>query len=147
MRFLLSLLLVFAVTCVFFHQDVFTDGSLSDTGHKSRAALEADYKNAEKEQKRFQGRINSYVSERNRYIGLANDLKVRGGGSLGSLQTIMISSLSSATKTTLANSVGLTLRAFLSVYGSSSLAGAIESAVSTARSNHGSAESAYNNTK
>ena len=146
MRFLLSLLLVFAVTCVFFHYDVFTDGSLSDTGHKSLTELEADYKNSEKEQERFQKRIDSDVSERNRYIGLANDLKVRGGSSLGSLQTTMISSLSSATKTTLANTVGLTLRAFLSAYGSSSFAGAIESAVSTARSHHGSAESAYNNT-
>ncbi len=145
MRFLFSFLLVFAVTCVFFHQDVFTDGSLSDTGHKSLAALRADYNNSEKEQDRFQGRINSHVSERNRYIGLANDLKGRGSGSLGSLQTIMISALSSATKTTLANSVGLTLRAFLSAYGSSSLASVIDSAISTAATYHGTAESAYNN--
>ena len=145
MRFLFFLLLVFAVTCVIFDQDVFTDGSLSDTGHKSLAALKADYNNAKLEQERFQGRINSYVSERNRYISLANDLKGRGSGSLGSLQTILISSLSSATQTTLANTAGLTLRAFLSSYGSSSLASAVDSAISTAATNHSAAESAYNN--
>ena len=76
MRFLLSLLLVFAVTCAFFHQDVFTDGSLSDTGHKSVDALKADYTNSEKEQDRFQGLIDGYVSERNRYIGLANAITI-----------------------------------------------------------------------
>ena len=146
MRLFFVLLLIFAVTCVFFHQDVFADGSLSDTGHKSLIALWGDYNNADKEQERHQGRIRTFVSERNRYISLANDLKGRGSGSLGSLQTIMISSLSSATQTTLANTVGLTLRAFLSAYGSSSLASAVDSAISTASSYHSSAESAYNNT-
>ena len=57
----------------------------------------------------------------------------------------MISSLSTATKTTLANTLALTLRAFLSTYGSSSLASAIDSAISNANSYHGSAQYLYNN--
>ena len=113
--------------------------------HESEQYAKDDVENAEKEQNRLQGIIDEYISERNRYIALANDLKGRGSGSLGSLQTIMISSLSSATKTTLANTVALTLRAFLSAYGSSSLASAVDSAISSASSYHGSAQYLYNN--
>ena len=146
MRFLLALLLVCAVTCVFFHQDVFTDGSLSDTGHKSLKALEADYNNSEKEQERLQNRIDAYVSERNRYVALANDLKVMGGGKVGSMQTILISALTGSSHKSLAAAVGLTTRAFLSAYGTSSLASAADSAISNANQLHASAEWAYNNT-
>ena len=88
MRLFLLLLLLFAVTCVFFHQDVFTDGSLSDTGPKRLKALEADYENSKLEQERFQGRVDAYEEERNRYINLANDLIGADNSSVSSMHSI-----------------------------------------------------------
>ena len=104
-----------------------------------------DRENAMLEQDRLEKLITEYLRERDRYVSLADDLKGRGSGSLGSLQTILISSLSSATQTTLANTAGLTLRAFLSSYGSSSLASAVDSAISTASTYHGMATYLYTN--
>ncbi|RKU21582.1 hypothetical protein C6499_21520 [Candidatus Poribacteria bacterium] len=146
MRFLLVLLLISAVTCVFFHQDVFTDGSLSDTGHKTLKALEADYKNSESEQKRLQGRVDTYEEERNRYINLANDLIGADNSSVSSMHSIAVSALSSSYKDKIASRLGLTAQAVLNLFGSSSLESTIESFISTAKTNDGSAWSAYNNT-
>ena len=137
MKYILTIGLLVSLLCCVVVSDVSAHGT-------DQNALD-DIANAQSEQDRLQGIINEYIGKRDRYISLANDLKVRGGGSLGSLQTTMISSLSSATKTTLANTLGLTLRAFLSIYGSSSLASAIDSAVSDASSYHGSAQYLYNN--
>ena len=146
MRFLLVLLLISAVTCVFFHQDVFTDGSLSDTGHKTLKALEADYKNSESEQKRLQGRVDTYEEERNRYINLANDLIGADNSSVSSMHSIAVSALSSSYKDKIASRLGLTAQAVLNLFGSSSLESTIESFISTARNYEDSAWSAYNNT-
>ncbi len=109
------------------------------------AHAETDIDNAKSEQERHQKVINEYVSERNRYIALANSLKGMGSGSLGSLQTTLISSLSTANQTSLANTLALSVRAFLSIYGSSSLSSAVDSAISSASSYHGSAQYLYNN--
>jgi hypothetical protein len=137
MKYIFTIGLLLSLVCCFVVSDV--------AAHAPDAHAETDIDNALLEQNRLQGIINEYIDKRDRYISLANDLKVRGGGSLGSLQTTLISALSSSTKTTLANTLGLTLRAFLSIYGSSSLASAIDSAVSNASSYHGSAQYLYNN--
>ena len=146
MRLFLVLLLIFAVTCVFFHQDVFTDGSLSDTGHKTLRAIWADYENSKSEQERFQGRVDAYEEERNRYINLANDLIGADNSSVSSMHSIAVSALSSSYKDKIASRLGLTAQAVLNLYGSSSLESTIESFISTAKTNEDSAWSAYNNT-
>ena len=146
MRLFLALLLLFAVTCVFFHQDVFTDGSLSDTGHKTLRAIWADYDNSKSEQERFQGRVDAYEEERNRYINLANDLIGADNSSVSSMHSIAVSALSSSYKDKIASRLGLTAQAVLNLYGSSSLESTIESFISTAKNYEDSAWSAYNNT-
>ena len=146
MRFLLVLLLISAVTCVFFHQDVFTDGSLSDTGHKTLRAIWADYDNSKSEQKRLQGRVDAYEEERNRYINLANDLIGADNSSVSSMHSIAVSALSSSYKDKIASRLGLTAQAVLNLYGSSSLENTIESFINTAKNYEDSAWSAYNNT-
>ena len=146
MRLFLSLLLILTVTCVFFHQDVFTDGSLSDTGHKTLRAIWADYENSKSEQKRLQGRVDTYEEERNRYINLANDLIGADNSSVASMHSIAVSALSSSYKDKIASRLGLTAQAVLNLYGSSSLESTIESFISTAHNYDSSAWSVYNNT-
>lgn len=104
-----------------------------------------DVDDAAKEQKRLDDLVDDYIIKRNRYIALANDLKGRRSGSLGSLQTILISSLTTKIHESLADTVGMALRTFLSGYGTLSLADAVDSAISTANTYHGMATYLYSN--
>ena len=137
MKYISTIGLLLSVVCCFVVYDVSADAP--------DAHAQTDIDNAKSEQDRLQGIIDDYIRKRNRYIALANTMKGMGSGSLGSLKTTMISALSTVQKTTLADTLALTVRAFLSIYGSSSLASAIDSAVSDASSYHGSAQYLYNN--
>ena len=137
MKYIFTIGLLLSLVCCFVVSDV--------SAHDPHEHSMVDIRNAAKEQKRLNDLVVEYIIERNRYISLVNDMKVIGGGKVGSMQTILISSLSSAMKTTLANAAGLTVRAYISANGTSSLADAIDSAISSANTYHGMATYLYSN--
>ncbi len=136
-RIFLTLLLVVSATfLLLFQGDV-----IPNDGHD---ALQ-DIRNAAKEQKRHQDSINEYARLRDLYIVLANDLNGMYSGSLGTTRTILISSLSSAYKGSIANALGLAVRQMLNLHGSSSLQSMIDSAISSANTYQGMIDYLYDN--
>ncbi|MYB92782.1 hypothetical protein F4054_13395 [Candidatus Poribacteria bacterium] len=137
MKYILTIGLLLSLVCCVVVYDVSAD---APDAHGM-----ADIRNATSEQERHQKVINEYIIDRDRFISLANDLKVVGGGAVGSLKTILVSTLTTTNHDKIATAFGLATRTVLSIYGSSSVASMIDSAISNANSYHGSAQYLYNN--